>query len=178
MAYCTNCGKPMDESASYCSDCGSQSGKKTTQNNDGSFTDRVEKEARNFMNNKEPFIAAILSFIFPGLGQVYNGEFKKGLFIQIAYIITWMAAFIFFLFALIPIVILIFAIYDAYTNADKMRKGIDPVKNPSLKEIVIFLFWPIILIFGIFLLLMALVIIVIIIALLAGLFAVVFGTLI
>lgn len=172
MAYCTNCGKPTDESASYCPNCG----KKTTQNNE-SFTDRVEKETQRFMNNKEPFIAAVLSFLLPGLGQVYNGDFKKGLFIQIAYIITWMAAFIFFLFAVIPIVILIYAIYEAYTEADKMRKGTEPVKNPSLKEILIFLFWPIVLIAGFFLLLAAFVIIVIIIALLVALFAVIFGTL-
>jgi TM2 domain-containing membrane protein YozV len=29
---------------------------------------------------KEPGIAAVLSFLIPGLGQFYNGEFLRGLF--------------------------------------------------------------------------------------------------
>lgn len=174
MVYCRNCGKPMEESASCCPSCGAQNNSKTTQESE-SFTDRVEKEAGGFMNKKEPFIAALLSFIFPGLGQVYNGEFKKGLFIQIAYLITWTAAFIFFLFAIIPIVILIYTIYDAYTEADKMRKGIEPIKNPSLKEVLIFLFWPFVLAAGFFLMLMLFIILVVIIAFLFALFAVIAG---
>jgi len=35
----------------------------------------VEKEKHN------PGIAAVLSFIFSGLGQIYNGQIKKGLFV-------------------------------------------------------------------------------------------------
>jgi Mn2+/Fe2+ NRAMP family transporter len=35
----------------------------------------VEKEKHN------PGIAAVLSFVFSGLGQIYNGQIKKGLFV-------------------------------------------------------------------------------------------------
>jgi TM2 domain-containing membrane protein YozV len=35
----------------------------------------VEKEKHN------PVVAAVLSFIFSGLGQIYNGQIKKGLFV-------------------------------------------------------------------------------------------------
>ena len=31
--------------------------------------------------NIQPGMAAVLSFIFNGLGQIYNGQIKKGLFI-------------------------------------------------------------------------------------------------
>ena len=31
------------------------------------------------MNNRNPYISFILSFVFSGLGQVYNGELKKGI---------------------------------------------------------------------------------------------------
>ncbi len=34
--------------------------------------------------NHHPGIAAVLSFIFNGLGQLYNGEIKKGLIIMTA----------------------------------------------------------------------------------------------
>ncbi len=29
--------------------------------------------------NKNPYVAVIASFIFPGLGQIYNGEVRKGI---------------------------------------------------------------------------------------------------
>ncbi|MDR2943577.1 MAG: zinc-ribbon domain-containing protein [Methanosarcinales archaeon] len=170
MAYCANCGKPMNDSDLYCPNCGS----KTWKNE--SFTDRMEEKARNFMNDKDPFIAAILSFIFPGLGQIYNGAFKKGLFIQIAYITAWIAAAVFFIFALIPVAVLIFAVYDAHTDADKMRKETMPIKNPSLKEILIFLTWPIVLLAGLFILLTVFVIVTTIITVIIALFVVIFGT--
>ncbi len=31
------------------------------------------------MSYKNPGVAAVLSFIFSGIGQIYNGEIKKGL---------------------------------------------------------------------------------------------------
>src|SRR6476659_3723064 len=30
------------------------------------------------MSNKSPTLAALLSFIFPGLGQIYAGQIRKG----------------------------------------------------------------------------------------------------
>ena len=33
-------------------------------------------------NHKNPGVAAVLSFVFTGLGQVYNGEIKKGLILM------------------------------------------------------------------------------------------------
>ena len=33
-------------------------------------------------NYKNPGVAAVLSFIFTGLGQIYNGEIKKGLLLM------------------------------------------------------------------------------------------------
>lgn len=33
------------------------------------------------MNNNKAGTAAVLSFVFSGLGQLYNGQIKKGLFI-------------------------------------------------------------------------------------------------
>lgn len=36
----------------------------------------------NKEGNKNPGLAAILSFVFNGLGQIYNGQLKKGLVIM------------------------------------------------------------------------------------------------
>ena len=58
-----------------------------------------------------PIIAAILSFIIPGLGQIVAGETKKGLiFLVVAIILGLLVTMVQF----IVIVSLIFAIYAAY----------------------------------------------------------------
>lgn len=44
-------------------------------------------------NYKNPGVAAVLSFIFIGLGQVYNGDIKKGLLLMLISAIS-MAVFI------------------------------------------------------------------------------------
>ena len=33
-------------------------------------------------DHKNPGVAAVLSFVFTGLGQIYNGEIKKGLLLM------------------------------------------------------------------------------------------------
>lgn len=137
MPYCTRCGRPSDETAG-CTYCDS---KRTPK--EESFTQKLEREMNGYLSKKDPFIAAILSFFFPGLGQLYNGEFKKALVFQTASLVTAFLSVFFFLFAIIPLAIMIAAVYDGYTEADKMRKGKRSLQNPALKEILIFLLWPI-----------------------------------
>ena len=139
MPYCSNCGNALEENALFCSNCG-----KRPEAKNESFKEKLEYEADKFMTKKDPFIAAILSFVLPGLGQIYNGDFKKGLMIQICFIFSLFFGGI-FLFFFIPLGILLFGVYDAHTEAEKIRNGELPNKNPTLKEILIFLLWPIVL---------------------------------
>ena len=154
MPYCTNCGNLMDENASFCQDCG-----KASQTKNESFSEKLEREANKFVMNKDPFIAAILSFVFPGLGQVYNGDLKKGLAVQIGFIISLLFGGIFPLFFLIPLGVLLTGVYDAYTEADKIRKGELPNKKPTLNEILIFILCPVILAVVLFIILLVLAVI-------------------
>lgn len=62
-------------------------------------------------------IAAILSFIIPGLGQVISGEVQRGIVLfVIALIMGLIASFIFksWIVNIINILIAIYAAYDAY----------------------------------------------------------------
>ncbi|RKD76214.1 MULTISPECIES: DUF5683 domain-containing protein [Sinobaca] len=70
---------------------------------------------------KSPGLAAVLSFLIPGLGQIYNGQIFKGLIIiaiqavnilLMAILIGYVTYFIFW----------VYAIYDAYRRADKDNK--------------------------------------------------------
>ena len=82
-------------------------------------------------NKKEPIVSLVLSII-PGLGQAYNGQYKKGLILFIAFIVSlvliyatiWL--FIGFCIMIVPIALWLFSMYDGYTEARKINDG-----NPS-----------------------------------------------
>lgn len=64
-------------------------------------------------------LAAILSLILPGLGQLYGGQgFTKGIFfIIIALIFYGISAGVFSFIWLLALIFNIYAAYDAYVNA-------------------------------------------------------------
>lgn len=74
----------------------------------------------NGANNdmKNPTLAAILSFLFMGLGQFYNGEVKKGIIFLVLYIISIVLMSFFVGFITTP-VLWIWGMVDAYKSAKK-----------------------------------------------------------
>lgn len=82
---------------------------------------------------KEPLLAAIGSFFFPGLGQVYNGEgMVKGLMYLIGALVGTL------IFILPGLAIWLYGIYNAYKVADKMKSGTMPAKGTSTANLIIF----------------------------------------
>jgi TM2 domain-containing membrane protein YozV len=74
-----------------------------------------EKEVKSMVN---PIIAAILSFIIPGLGQIIAGETKKGLiFLVVAIVLGLLVGAISSMLGIISLVFAIYAAYDAYQLA-------------------------------------------------------------
>jgi len=69
--------------------------------------------------NKNPGVAAVLSFLIPGLGQIYNGNFGSGLFHLIVNGIGFWILFASFFFLGIGIILINagFACYHAYYDA-------------------------------------------------------------
>jgi TM2 domain-containing membrane protein YozV len=68
---------------------------------------------------KNPILAAFLSFLLPGLGQVYVGKTLFGLgLIVLTFIISTLAIFLISFFGIIIyIIVWLYAIYDAYMSA-------------------------------------------------------------
>ena len=65
-----------------------------------------------------PIIAAILSFIIPGLGQIIAGETKKGIiFVVVAIILGLLVTSISSFIGIISLIFAIYAAYDAYQLA-------------------------------------------------------------
>jgi TM2 domain-containing membrane protein YozV len=114
--YCPNCGAELQyKEAEICPSCG------------------VRIRPPETPKKKEPVLAALLSFIFAGSGQVYNGELGKGILILAGTII---GAFVF----LIPgIIVWLFGIFDAYTTSEKMNKGEIPLKEASGESIIAYI---------------------------------------
>ncbi len=71
---------------------------------------------------KSPGVAAVLSFFYCGLGQIYNGEIGKGIGFLIGYSFCWLLCFILIGFILVPIFWVI-GMIDAYTSAERINRS-------------------------------------------------------
>lgn len=100
--FCTNCGDQIDVNAVICPKCGVQIAGTTEE--------------------KSPILALILSIFFPGIGQFYNGQPKKGILLIIAAIIS-VALFIIMIGAVLYLIVWVYALYDAYTSAVSINNG-------------------------------------------------------
>lgn len=120
--YCENCGEILKEGINFCPNCGMKIVSKDV--------DRKLGISNKKINKKIPILAAFLSFIIPGAGQMYNQEIRKGIiYLTISIFIPIMALYLLYenknliiaIFAnLILIAYLIFYIYviiDAYKTA-------------------------------------------------------------
>jgi TM2 domain-containing membrane protein YozV len=101
--FCSNCGAEIDKDAEICPKCGVRV-----------KIDTIEKKSAG--------IAAVLSFIIPGAGQVYNGQLGKGILFFIVGIILALTILIFIGVILYPL-FWIYNIYDAYNIANKINAG-------------------------------------------------------
>ena len=101
--FCSNCGEEIDAKAEICPKCGV----------------RVKAPPAG---EKNPGLAAVLSFLIIGLGQIYNGQIGKGIGLIVGMVIS---AFLFVLLIGIPIYIILwlYSIYDAYNTAKKINAG-------------------------------------------------------
>ena len=101
--FCSNCGEEIDAKAEICPNCGV----------------RVKGSRTGI---KSSGLAAVLSFLIIGLGQIYNGEIVKGfllMFLALISILFWWAV-IGFIFTL---VLWVYSIYDAHKTAKEINAG-------------------------------------------------------
>lgn len=69
---------------------------------------------------KNPGIAIVLSFFFPGLGQLYNGEIKKGILFIVCYAISIVLMFVIIGF-FTAFIVWIWAMVDANSSAKRIN---------------------------------------------------------
>lgn len=72
---------------------------------------------------KNPGLAAVASFFFAGLGQIYNGDILKGVLLMIVQVINVLLCFVLVGFLTYPVV-WIYGIWDAYKSAEKFNQSV------------------------------------------------------
>ncbi|MGA9140934.1 MAG: hypothetical protein WBZ29_11965 [Methanocella sp.] len=89
---------------------------------------------------KNPLVSAIVSLIIPGVGQIINGQTKKGIILLVIWIVLWIAIGIAYFVGslltlgygfccclpvfLVPFLLNLYAAYDAYKSANDINSGI------------------------------------------------------
>jgi len=125
IPVCPECGNPLPEGMTgLCPSC------------------RKWEESALPPPQKNVHAAVVLSFFFPGFGQVYNGQYKKGLLVLVATIF----GLFFFLFP--GLVILGAGVYDAYRTALRQNAGTMPFSEMHLYHVVLYVLIFILVCFG------------------------------
>ena len=101
--FCSSCGGEINAKAEICPKCGVRV---------------VSAESRMVKNAG---VAAVMSFVVMGLGQMYNGEIAKGLIFIVLYVISILAMFILIGFVTTPI-LWAYGIYDAHKTANRINE--------------------------------------------------------
>ncbi len=88
---------------------------------------------------KKPWLAGLLSLLLTGMGQIYNREYGKGIFIFILGLVCSTLMFTgYWIGSLLGFLIVIYAVYDAYTTA-KRTVHQKPYKNAIWITAIIFI---------------------------------------
>lgn len=101
--FCSSCGEVIKKEAEICPECG------------------IRQKGSN-SGEKNPGIAAVLSFIITGAGQIYNGEIGKGIGLMVLQVVNVLLMAVLIGFITFPAT-WIWAIYDAYKTAEKINTG-------------------------------------------------------
>ncbi len=76
---------------------------------------------------KNPGLAAVLSFLIVGLGQIYNGQIGKGLLLFGGAIVSGLLTMVVIGFITLP-VLWVYGIYDAYKTANTLNEQLRRVQ--------------------------------------------------
>jgi TM2 domain-containing membrane protein YozV len=125
--FCSKCGAQTDATAQFCSKCGASTAVATE-----SAPARPSELPANYSATPQPQIiivrsqkssglAAVLSFFWCGLGQIYNGQIGKGLIFGFLYLISWFLIIIGIGLLTTPI-LWIYGMVDAYRTSEQMNQ--------------------------------------------------------
>jgi TM2 domain-containing membrane protein YozV len=146
--YCPECGRESPDDAKYCSSCGASL--QVDISEDPTINQNIpnEEEKHSDVNDisvkKSPSTAAILSFLFLGSGQVYNGQLSPAILLLVVNFVGVLVAgfYNWILGGIIIIAAYLGSISHAYSTAKKMNNGsiaATPYKNSDIVIYIVLL---------------------------------------
>ena len=130
--FCSRCGSQVDPAEGFCSKCGTPAASivpapaaaVAPQAATIPAAQPVAAEPRVIVikTQKNPGVAAVLSFFWTGLGQIYNGQIGMGVLLMICYVISWWLMFVVIGFITTPI-LWIYGMVDTYKTAERLNMG-------------------------------------------------------
>jgi hypothetical protein len=144
MAFCTKCGRPIEQQAKFCKDCGAAVRGVTVRNQDvvraASAPTVLPRPQVIVIQSgiKSSGLAAVLSFFWCGLGQVYLGQIGTGVALMLGYPVMLFFGSVFafggalfqtggtfllgLIFLLMALVMWIFGMVNAYHTAERANQ--------------------------------------------------------
>lgn len=136
--FCPNCGNELTADTAFCPFCGFNLNQKEPQKPQTKFCQSCGKEININAEicphcgvrvsgiapseEKSVALAAILSFLFTGLGHLYNGLTTKGICFIVMYLISCALIFLLIGFLLTPIV-WIWSLVDTIKTTEAINRG-------------------------------------------------------
>lgn len=105
--YCRDCGAVISERAEICPSCGVRQ------------RDPPSSTLDDVLAGGNPAVAAALSALLPGLGQLYNRELERGLAFLVGSMLAAFSVVLFGLGLILYPAVWLYAIYDAYRGAER-----------------------------------------------------------
>jgi TM2 domain-containing membrane protein YozV len=128
--FCSGCGRGMSATDQFCPGCGKQANVGASTSLAGAPGAAVAparqpmppppQQVMVVRSLKNPGVAAVLSFFWAGLGQIYNGEIGKGILVMVLYFISALLMFVVIGFLTTPILWIV-GMVDAYKTAEKIN---------------------------------------------------------
>ena len=122
--FCPNCGKDSAPGAKFCESCGTalgsqQSSQAPQSNGPQPYQQPYGQPMYAPLPLKNSGIAAVLAFLWAGLGHVYLGQIGTGILYMIVYIVLWFIGVMTFFGLILVLIFWIWQLYDAYKKANE-----------------------------------------------------------
>lgn len=126
--FCSGCGRHMDAGQQFCASCGArnpatQPTSMVAMAGTGVAPAQIPAQQIIVVSEKSPGLAAVLSFFWAGLGQIYNGEISKGILLLVCYAVSCLLMAVVIGFITTPI-LWIYGMVDAYKTAERFNAGL------------------------------------------------------
>jgi len=118
-AYCRDCGEEIRAAAEICPRCGVRQ-RPRPPSTGGAGTETLTDDLERFVRENRGLVAAVASFLFPGLGQLLNGEVVKAIVVFALFVLATFAIVVGVGLLATPIVYG-YAVYDAYRTGRRLE---------------------------------------------------------